>query len=44
MKQMTLKLNPDIKDIDGFSYEDFNLENYDYHPPLKAPIVNVGGF
>lgn len=39
-----MKLNPDIKEIDGFSYEDFTLENYDHHPPLKAPIVNVGGF
>jgi thymidylate synthase len=39
-----MKLNPDIKEIDGFNYNDFTLENYDHHPPLKAKIVNVGGF
>ncbi len=39
-----MKINPDIKNIDDFKYEDFNLENYQYHPPLRAPIANVGGF
>ena len=31
-------LNPDIKDIFSFKYEDFKLENYDPHPLIKAPI------
>ncbi len=39
-----MKINPKIKNIDKFSYEDFTLENYDYHPQLKAPIFNAGGF
>ncbi|MFA5925934.1 MAG: thymidylate synthase [Parcubacteria group bacterium] len=38
-----LKLNPEVKDIDGFKYEDFTLESYDPHPAIKAEIVNVGG-
>ena len=38
-----LKLNPDVKDIDNFKYEDFTLEDYDPHPAIKAEIVNVGG-
>ena len=40
----TIKLNPDVKDIDDFKFEDFTLENYDPHPPLRAEIANIGGF
>jgi len=40
----TLKLNPEITDIDGFSMKDIVLENYDPHPVLKAEIANIGGF
>jgi thymidylate synthase len=40
----TLKLNPKIKNIDDFKYEDFTLDNYQSHPPLKAEIANIGGF
>jgi thymidylate synthase len=40
----SLKINSEIKDIDGFEYSDFSLENYDPHPVIKAPITNVGGF
>ena len=39
----TMKLNPEIKNIDGFKYEDFTLESYNPHPAIKAEIVNVGG-
>jgi len=40
----TLKLNPDIKNIDDFRYEDIHLENYKSHPPLKGEIANIGGY
>lgn len=35
----TMKLNPAVKDIFSFKYEDFTLENYDPHPGIKAPIA-----
>jgi thymidylate synthase len=35
----TMKLNPEIKDLFDFKYEDFTLENYDPHPRIKAPIA-----
>ena len=34
-----MKINPEVKTIDGFSYEDFKLVNYDPHPAIKAPIA-----
>ena len=34
-----LWLNPDIKHIDDFKYEDIRLENYQCHPTIKAPIA-----
>jgi thymidylate synthase len=34
-----MKLNPEIKSIFDFRYEDFTLENYQYHPSIKAPIA-----
>jgi thymidylate synthase len=34
-----MKLNPEISDIFGFTYEDFSLENYDPHPHIKAPVA-----
>lgn len=35
----TMQINPDIKDIFSFKYEDFTLENYEAHPGIKAPIA-----
>lgn len=32
-------LNPEIKNIHDFRYEDFRLEGYDPHPSIKAPIA-----
>ncbi len=40
----TIKINPEIKNIDDFKFEDFELENYDPHPAIKAEIANIGGF
>ena len=38
-KQPQMKLNPDVKTIDGFKFDDFELSNYDPHPAIKAPIA-----
>ena len=35
----TMKLNPNIKNIFDFDFEDFTLENYDPHPGIKAPVA-----
>ena len=32
-------INPEIKSIDDFTYGDFNLEGYDPHPAISAPIA-----
>lgn len=34
-----MKLNPEVKDIFGFRYEDFELKNYQCHPAIKAPVA-----
>lgn len=34
-----LQLNPEIADIDGFDYEDIQIEDYRCHPSIKAPIA-----
>jgi thymidylate synthase len=39
-----VKLNPKVKNIDDFKYEDFILEGYDPYPAIKAEVANVGGF
>lgn len=35
----TMKINPEVKDIFGFKFEDFTLENYQCHPAIKAPVA-----
>jgi thymidylate synthase len=35
----TMKINPNVKNIFDFKYEDFTIEWYDPHPPIKAPIA-----
>jgi len=35
----TMKINPGVKDIFGFSFEDFTLEGYQSHPGIKAPVA-----
>lgn len=39
-----LRLNPKIKNIDGFTFEDITIENYNPHPPIKGEVTVVGGF
>ena len=34
-----LKLNPNVRSIFDFRYEDIGIENYDPHPPIKAPVA-----
>jgi thymidylate synthase len=34
-----MKLNPAVKDIFSFSFDDFTLENYQFHPPIKASVA-----
>ncbi|MFH1029696.1 MAG: thymidylate synthase [bacterium] len=39
-----MKLNPEIKNIDDFKFEDFTLEGYNPYPAIKAEIANIGGY
>ena len=34
-----MRLNPSVTDLFAFRYEDFTLEGYDPHPPIRAPIA-----
>ena len=34
-----LKINPDVRDLFAFKYEDFELTDYDPHPHIKAPVA-----
>ncbi|MGG9971286.1 thymidylate synthase [Ferruginibacter sp. SUN002] len=35
----TMKINPEVKDIFDFKFEDFELLNYQSHPAIKAPVA-----
>ncbi|MBE9550123.1 MAG: thymidylate synthase [Proteobacteria bacterium] len=35
----TIRINPDVTDLFAFTYEDFELENYQFHPLIRAPIA-----
>jgi thymidylate synthase len=35
----TMRINPDVKNIFSFRYEDFVLEGYDPHPHIKAEVA-----
>lgn len=35
----TMKINPAVKDIFGFKFEDFELLHYQSHPAIKAPVA-----
>ena len=37
-KLPTMKINPNVKDIFDFVYEDFELENYEAHPHIKGEV------
>lgn len=34
-----MRINPSVKDIFSFKFEDFSLENYDPYPAIKAPVA-----
>ncbi|RHW22183.1 thymidylate synthase [Pseudomonas jilinensis] len=35
----TMRLNPEVRDLFAFTFEDFTLENYQCHPHIKAPVA-----
>ena len=35
----TLHLNPAVSDLFAFRFEDISIDDYDPHPPIKAPIA-----
>ena len=34
----TMRINPDVRDIFAFKFDDFELLNYDPHPHIKAQV------
>ena len=39
MSLPTMSINPDVKDIFAFKYEDFELRDYTFHPHIPAPVA-----
>jgi thymidylate synthase len=39
-----IKLNPKVKNIDDFKFEDITIQNYHPYPPIKGEVTVVGGF
>ena len=35
----TMRINPEVKDVFAFRFEDFTLEGYDPHPHISAPVA-----
>jgi len=35
----SMRINPDVRSLEDFRYEDFELLNYQCHPPIRAPIA-----
>lgn len=35
----TMWMNPDVRDLFAFTFEDFKLEGYEPHPHIKAPVA-----
>jgi len=34
-----LRLNPDVRELEGFRFEEITLESYDPYPPIRAPVA-----
>jgi thymidylate synthase len=34
-----MAINPDVTDLFAFRFEDFELQGYDPHPHIKAPVA-----
>lgn len=43
-KLPVIKLNPKMKNVDDFKFEDVELVDYDPYPPIKGEVSIVGGF
>ncbi|MDF3030599.1 MAG: thymidylate synthase [Moraxellaceae bacterium] len=39
LKLPSMRINPDVKNIFDFKFEDFTLEGYEHHPHIKAPVA-----
>jgi thymidylate synthase len=35
----TMRINPEVRDLFGFKYDDFEVQGYDPHPAIRAPIA-----
>lgn len=35
----TMRLNPDVRDLFAYRFEDFTLEHYEPHPHIKAKVA-----